>query len=117
MSDPVIEDLHKHYTAQERAEKEYDARPEATLEDVVSAIGKADMHIAFWEAFSADGVVGSLGCTQEQVMSCVEQFDDDALGKIVRDQVVKYLITCAQPKLALEGNVKSDESDIIQALL
>lgn len=115
---PVNADLNRMYDDEERAEKEYSERPDAELNDVVSAIGDdSDFSSAFWEALSADGVVGSLGCTQTQIMSCIENLDDSALGEIVRKQIVKYLITVAQPRLSMIGSVKSDEEDLIEAIL
>ena len=104
---------------QERLELEYEALPDADIEDVMMSI-KVEAFDLFWESMGIDGVIGNYKADAVEMMFLMignTPHDNERLGELVRTQVFKNLIKHAQPELERKGEVKYSIEDLEEAIL
>lgn len=91
----------------------YQCLSEPCFEDVRDALDRdSGFSNCFWDAFGANGVVGSLNAAEEEIVDLIDRGEDQQLGRYVRHMVLKNLIQQAQPRIAALGSAKYDIEDI-----
>lgn len=117
----VTQDLRAHYRAEERAERAYLTRPDATWADIEDALGDR-LTDAVTESMGPDAFdwdeykAGAWDHHVKKLMDALANDDGLEFYRLIKARMVPYLAGCAQHALEHKAAVKCFQEDLIEAL-